>query len=98
MITPKNWEEPTPVPLMTSCKQAARLVSLSFERALTAREWVAMRLHLVRCKTCTFYGRQIKALRAIFTRHEEALLNTSPSADEKLSDTAKSRIKSTLGI
>jgi hypothetical protein len=96
MKTPENWEDPTPVPLVTSCKQAARLVSMSFERRLTLREWLSMRTHLMMCKTCTFYGRQIKALRAIFTRHEDVLSNTPASDDEKLSDHAKQRIKKTI--
>ena len=96
MKTPDNWEDPTPVPIVTSCKQAARLVSMSFERKLTAREWLSMRVHLMMCKTCTFYGRQIKALRAIFTRHEEVLSNTPACCDEKLSDQAKERIKKTI--
>jgi len=96
MKTPLNWEDPTPVPIVTSCKQAARLVSMSFERKLSLREWVVMRLHLMTCKTCTFYGRQIKALRTIFNCHEEVLSNTPASDDEKLTDQAKQRIKKTL--
>jgi hypothetical protein len=96
MKTPDNWEDPTPVPIVTSCKQVARLVSMSFERKLTGREWLSMRIHLMMCKTCTFYGRQIKALRAIFTRHEEVLSNTPASDEEKLTDQAKARIKKTI--
>lgn len=93
MKTPDNWEDPTDVPLVTSCKQAARLVSISFERRLNLREWLAMRIHLSMCKTCTFYGRQIAALRAIFTRHEEVLDNTAASSDEELTAQAKERIQ-----
>ena len=78
--------------MVTSCKQAARLVSISFERRLTLREWIAMRVHLAMCKTCTFYGRQIRALRSIFIRHEQVLSNIPPSNDEKLSGQAKERI------
>ncbi len=97
MNTPDNWEEPTRVPVVTSCKQAARLVSISFERRLTLREWFTMRIHLMMCKTCTFYGRQIKALRAIFARHEEVLANTSAAADEELDARARQRIKDAMG-
>ena len=96
MKTPENWEDPTPVPLVTSCKQAARLVSMSFERKLTLRETIAMRIHLMMCRTCTFYGRQIKALRSIFIRHEEVLSNTPVSDDEKLSDQSKQRIQKNI--
>ena len=97
MNTPDNWEEPTRVPLIASCKQAARLVSLSFERRLTLRERFSMRLHLMMCKTCTYYGRQIKALRTIFERHEEVLDNTPASSDEKLGAQARQRIKDAMG-
>ncbi|MBF0331301.1 MAG: zf-HC2 domain-containing protein [Candidatus Omnitrophica bacterium] len=93
MTTPDNWEQPTDLPLTTSCKQAARLVSISFERKLTWREYTTMRIHLMMCKTCTFYGRQIKALRAIFTRHEEVLNNTPCTCDEQLAADAKQRMK-----
>ncbi|MFH0753477.1 MAG: zf-HC2 domain-containing protein [Candidatus Omnitrophota bacterium] len=76
-----------------SCKQAARLVSLSFERKLLWREYALMRWHLLLCKTCTFYGRQIKALRGIFIRHEDLLENTPCSSDEKLTQPTKERLK-----
>ena len=93
MKTFLDLEKPSESPLRLSCKQAALLVSLSFERRLSFREFVSMRLHLVWCRTCTFYGRQIKALRAIFIRHEEFLHGTPPAFDEKLTDTAKKRIQ-----
>ncbi len=97
MTTTANWEEPTRAPLVTSCKQAARLVSISFERRLSLRDWFSMRAHLLMCKTCTFYGRQIKALCAIFARHEEVLANTPASVDEKLDDKVRQRIKDAMG-
>ncbi len=88
-----NWEEETEVPLITSCKQAARLASLSFERKLTLREFLTMRIHLFMCKTCTYYRRQIGALRGIFARHAEVLDNTEPYPDECLTPASKSRIR-----
>lgn len=88
-----NWEQETKLPLITSCKQAARLVSISFERKLSFREHITMRLHLFGCKTCTSYGRQITLLRKVFVRHQEVLDNVPPSADECLSETTKKRLK-----
>ncbi|MBF0569526.1 MAG: zf-HC2 domain-containing protein [Candidatus Omnitrophica bacterium] len=93
MKTPSNWEEETSVPLVTSCKQAARLVSLFCERRLSLRELLSMRIHLFMCKTCARYRRQISALRQIFIRHQEVLENTPPSDSEKLSDSARQKIK-----
>lgn len=88
-----NWEQETKLPLITSCKQAARLISLSFERNLTFRESIAMHIHLSMCKTCTFYKRQIAALRKIFVCHEEVLAHTTPSEDECLDLQTKQKMK-----
>jgi hypothetical protein len=96
MTTLTNLEEETKVPLRTSCKQAALLVNLSLERKLTLSEFVSMKVHLWMCKTCTFYKRQIIALRNIFIRHEEALENIPPSEDEQLSEGCKNKINKAI--
>ncbi len=96
MKIPANWEQETKLPLVTSCKQAARLISISVERRLTMREFVSMRVHLWMCKTCTRYRNQIKALRQIFLRHEEVLDNTLPSDHECLDQKTKEKITSEI--
>ena len=96
MMIPSNWEHETKLPLVTSCKQAARLVSISVERSLTIREFLSMRLHLWTCKTCTRYRNQIKALRKIFLHHEEVLDNTAPSDQESLDQKAKEKIRAEI--
>ena len=92
MTTLSNWEVEAKFPVVTSCKQAAQLINVSLERRLTLREMLTMWIHLTMCKTCSFYRRQIKALRQIFIRHEEVLEKIPPSEDEKLSPSAKIRI------
>lgn len=91
-----DWEQEIVLPVLISCKQAARLVSLSFERPLTWRETWVMNLHLWQCKTCSFYRRQIKALRTIFIRHREVLDNTPADLFERLDESAKERIKKSI--
>ncbi|MEI6437853.1 MAG: zf-HC2 domain-containing protein [Candidatus Omnitrophota bacterium] len=91
-----NWEEETKIPLITSCKQAARLVSIAIERRLTVRETLTMNIHLWMCKTCTRYRNQIRLLRQAFTRHEEALGNTPASECDCLNAQSKQRIKDAL--
>jgi hypothetical protein len=91
-----NWEEETKVPLITSCKQAARLVSLSCERTLTWREDIVMHVHLWMCKTCNRYRKQVRALRGIFVRHREVLDNTPPSGCECLNACSRQRMKDTI--
>lgn len=93
MKIPANWEEETKLPLVTSCKQAARLVSISVERRLTWREALSMRIHLGMCKTCTRYRNQIAALRKIFIRHEAMQENIPPSGGECLHPAAKEKIQ-----
>ncbi len=95
-MIPSNWEQETVLPVATSCKQAARLVSLSFERSLSWREWLTMSVHLWSCKTCSIYRRQIKALRSIFIHHHEVLENTPADPTERLGEQAKERIKKSL--
>ena len=96
MMIPANWEHETKLPLVTSCKQAARLVSISVERKLTIRECLSMRLHLWMCKTCTRYRNQITALRHIFIRHSEALENTPASTEEYLDQNVKDKIQAEI--
>ncbi len=91
-----NWEEETKGPLITSCKQAARLVSIAMERRLTIRENCTMHIHLWMCRTCALYRRQIGILRKALTRHAEVLDNTPPSRCECLDANAKQRIKEVL--
>ncbi|MBF0122106.1 MAG: hypothetical protein HQL21_01695 [Candidatus Omnitrophica bacterium] len=96
MKIPTNWEHETKLPLVTSCKQAARLVSISVERNLSIREFLSMRIHLWMCKTCTRYRNQMKALRNIFLHHEEVLDNVPASVEECLDQQAKEKIKAKL--
>lgn len=96
MTIPDNWQEETKLPIVTSCKQAARLVSISVERKLAVREFLSMRIHLLMCKTCTRYNNQIKALRKIFLRHEEILENTPAASRERLDPKVKESIKAEL--
>jgi hypothetical protein len=96
-MTPINLEKETRTGWLVSCKQAALLVSLSFERRLSLREFIVMRLHLCLCKTCSFYRAQISVLRKVFIRHEELLDNVPPLEQDRLSLQAKERIRGALG-
>ncbi|MBF0387079.1 MAG: zf-HC2 domain-containing protein [Candidatus Omnitrophica bacterium] len=91
-----NWEKTEKTPLITSCKQAARLVSVSIERPLSLRENITMRIHLWMCRTCTLYRRQISLLRKAFVRHEEVLALTPPSEGESLDAQSKKRIQDAI--
>lgn len=44
---------------MLDCKHASRLVSQSMERPLSLRERLGLRLHLLLCRACARFSRQL---------------------------------------
>ncbi|EGV35434.1 zf-HC2 domain-containing protein [Neisseria weaveri] len=48
---------------MLKCKDACRLVSESQDRPLTKREKIALRLHLLICRYCKNYEKQLNFIR-----------------------------------
>ncbi len=46
-----------------NCREASRLLSASGERSLTFMEKVALGLHLVACRMCRDFDRQLKFMR-----------------------------------
>jgi len=50
-------------PLMRSCKEVAALVVAREDRELPATERVALRVHMVMCKACPVFERQMLTMR-----------------------------------
>jgi hypothetical protein len=46
-----------------NCRQATRLLSDALDRPLRAKEKIRLRYHLLLCRGCTRFGRQIRVLR-----------------------------------
>ena len=46
-----------------SCREAARLISVTFERALTPEEAARLKFHLGDCDDCQHYDVQLRFLR-----------------------------------
>jgi hypothetical protein len=80
--------------LSPSCKEAARLQSAALDRALTPVESYGLRFHIVFCKWCRVYGRQIKFLRS--AARAQPLHEAPPSTPPALSGEARQRIKRSL--
>ncbi len=59
--------------LMYSCKQAAKLSSQAMEQPLTPSERMLLNLHLMMCKRCSNFTRQIDFLRRASGRVPEML-------------------------
>ena len=79
--------------LSPSCKQAARLQSLAQDQSLGFSQKIGLRIHLLLCKWCRRYGKQIGFLRSAAHRHEEHEHCLPP---QSLRPEARERIKQRL--
>ena len=80
--------------LSPSCKQAVRLQSLALDRVLTPVERFGLRSHLLFCKWCRAYGKQIRFLSS--AAKERASGDDRSSPPPGLSPEARARIKRSL--
>lgn len=51
-------------PLMPTCKEAAALLIANEDRLIRLRDRVRVRLHLMACKTCPNFERQLLTMRS----------------------------------
>jgi hypothetical protein len=79
--------------LLPSCKQASRLQSDALDHKLPILQRVGLRVHLLLCKWCRRYGKQIRSLRDAAHDHPDELMEPSP---QKLPDAARERMKQRL--
>jgi len=79
--------------LSPSCKQATRLQSDALDRKLPFPQRFGLQLHLLLCKWCRRYGKQIRFLRDAAHEHTDELADPVP---QKLSAEARERIKQKL--
>ena len=79
--------------LSPSCKEATRLQSAALDRKLTLSQRFGLRIHLVLCKWCRRYGKQITLLRSTTQRYAHNEQNSPP---QLLSPEARERIKQRL--
>ena len=79
---------------MLSCKEATRLVSEGLDRELPFWQRLGLRLHVVMCRGCSRFARQITALNRVIADH----YSNGPPADvsEHVPPDAVQRIKSSL--
>ena len=81
--------------LSPSCKEATRLQSASLDCKLTLRQGLGLRFHLMLCKWCRRYGKQIMFLRSATQRHGQDDQHSPPQV---LSREARERILRNLRI
>ena len=79
--------------LSPSCKAAARLQSEALDHKLTFRQQLGLRIHLVLCKWCSRYGKQIAFVHNVLHSHPDEVTSAVP---QQLSDEASQRIRKKL--
>ncbi len=79
--------------LSMDCRQAARVQSEQLDRPLPRTTRFGLGLHLLYCKYCRRYGKQVHFLHEATHELQEKLAQTSPDG---LSDEARERIKRRL--
>src|SRR2546427_11661475 len=79
--------------LSPNCKAASRLQSEALDHKLPSRQRFGLRVHLLLCKWCRRYGKQITFLRKAAHEHPDEMAEPVP---QKLSVEARDRIKQKL--
>jgi hypothetical protein len=79
--------------LMPTCREALRLQSHALDGPLPASRRPGLWLHLLLCKWCRFYGRQIRFLRDAAHEHAEEL---TQAGSPTLSPAARGRIRQNI--
>ena len=79
--------------LSPNCKAATRLQSEGLDRKLPFRQRFGLRFHLLLCKWCRRYGKQVIFLRKAAHEHPDKMAEPVP---QKLSAEARDRIKQKL--
>lgn len=79
--------------LLPTCREASRLQSDALEQPLSPARRFGLMFHLLVCKWCRRYGRQLRFLHTAAHEHREALTAQVP---QKLDPAARERIKQRL--
>ena len=76
---------------MHNCKEVTRMVSESMDRKLPLHQRMGIRVHLLMCKFCSRYRKQLLILREAMRLQESYVQDTKPSF--ALHPEARERIK-----
>jgi hypothetical protein len=83
---------------MLTCREASQLISESLDKPLTLRQRMSLKVHLLMCRYCTRFQRQMLFLRDVLhrTAHEESGDAYPESSDISLTPEARERIKASV--
>jgi hypothetical protein len=79
--------------VMPNCRQVTRLQSDALDEPLSLPKRIGLRFHLLLCKWCRRYGKQIRFLRDAAHEHADEL---TEAASRRLSPEARERLKRSL--
>lgn len=79
--------------LSPNCREAGRLQSEALDHSLSRGQRLGLRLHLLLCKWCRRYGKQIRFLRQAVHERPEKVNDAVP---QKLSAETRERLKQSL--
>ncbi len=81
---------------MLSCKEVSQLVSESLDRKLSWQQRLAVRVHLLMCRFCSRFRRQMLFLREAVHHQPTAIEEADAVSGPALSTEARERIKRLL--
>lgn len=81
---------------MLTCKEVTHLISESLDRDLPLRQRMAMRLHLLMCKFCLRYKKQLLFIRDAIRQYSNKIEEGTISPAISLSTQARQRIQRLL--
>lgn len=76
---------------MPNCKEVSRRVSESMDRGLPLFQRMGVWMHLIMCKYCNEFRKQMVLLRKV--SRDDSIPESEAEADVKLSEVSKDRIK-----
>ncbi len=81
---------------MLSCKDVTQLISESMDHSLPLGKRIGVRLHLLMCKFCARYERQLLLIRETLRRIVATEEKSEGPPGEALSEEARERIRKSL--
>src|SRR5262245_21325155 len=79
--------------LSPDCREVSRLQSEAMDHSLSTLKRIGLRMHLLLCRWCRRYGKQIRFLRQAMHEHGDDVTSSTP---QNLSPEARERLKQFL--
>lgn len=65
---------------MLTCRQATQLLSEQLDQTLSFRQITALRCHILICRSCRRYGRQVRSVKQLSKRYTQQTLPVDRSS------------------